>query len=188
MSDRQYDLLNFVFGKRSREIRVDSYMFPPEDAPRPLQPEKLVGMGFRAAMTPCIDCPGGVECPAFIATKRQFEALGLLEVDELAALMTCMARCIKGHALRRIETNPRSAPGLSEDERLMVSLIAASQHGERNAVRACAYTLFDTSQGVDCAAYNASVVARRLYENGIRLGKNAIMPAIGRHEPVGRLC
>jgi hypothetical protein len=68
---------------------------------------------------------------------------------------------VKNVSCRRIQVYPLACAGLCRDECIAVSLIAAAQHGQCPALRACAYALTE-SNDIDAMLGDADQFARVL--------------------------
>jgi hypothetical protein len=132
--------------------------------------EWLVGVGFRCWLagydTGDIACweNGWNEYNRALGTERAKRA-----VTELA----CWVRAVRASASRKIEYYPFGCAGFCADERMAISLIAASQHHRCPAMRACALALTG-SDLVEPVIDAANAFADALQDANQRLSQDAV--------------
>jgi hypothetical protein len=132
--------------------------------------EWLVGIGFRCWLagydTGDITCwrTGWNEYSRTLGTERAKRA-----VTELA----CWVRAVRVSAARKIEYCPFDVSLFCADERIAISLIAASQHRRCPAMRACALALTG-SDLVDPVIETANAFADVLQESDQLLSRQAV--------------
>lgn len=143
--------------------------------------EWLVGVGFRCWLagydTGDIACweNGWNEYNRLLGTERAKRA-----VTELA----CWVRAVRASASRKIEYYPFGCAGFCADERMAISLIAASQHHRCPAMRACALALTG-SDLVEPVIDAANAFADALQEANQRLSQDAVAALMVDRRKVG---
>jgi hypothetical protein len=143
--------------------------------------EWLVGVGFRCWLagydTGDIACweNGWNEYNRLLGTERAKRA-----VTELA----CWVRAVRASASRKIEYYPFGCAGFCADERVAISLIAASQHHRCPAMRACALALTG-SDLVEPVIDAANAFADALQEANQRLSQDAVAALMVDRRKVG---
>lgn len=102
----------------------------------------ILGFGFRGWLTGLRDC----DISAWQAVwSRYAGVMGTVQARAALTELECWTRCVHRSSCRRIELECLTCPNLSRDERLAVSVVAAAQHGTCPAMRACAFSLMETS-------------------------------------------
>jgi hypothetical protein len=99
--------------------------------------------------------------------------VGTRHASSLARNVDGFVRCLRRSAARPIEALPAKCPGFCRDECLVISMVAASQHGSCPALKACAFALLQSvllDEPMDAAA----VLADRLAMAGQVLSLDAI--------------
>ena len=105
-------------------------------------PEHLVGLGFRCAMT-CLRPGKNLVAPQACALlKAAIEAHHL--PANLNTRFTAWALAVDATAERPIELSALEHPSFSPDEALAIALVAACQHAHCPALTACASALLGT--------------------------------------------
>jgi hypothetical protein len=144
--------------------------------------EWLVGVGFRCWLagydTGDIACweNGWNEYNRILGPSRAKRA-----VTELA----CWVRAVRSSASRKIEYYPFGCAGFCADERMAISLIAASQHHRCPAMQACALALTG-SDLVEPVINAANAFADALQEADQRLSQEAVAALMSRQTTSGR--
>lgn len=135
-----------------------------------MTPERLVGVGFRGWYagytyqdTSCWEAVWNVYART-LGPKPAKLAMG-----ELSAWV----RAVHSSRCRSIETLPAGCAGFCRDECVAVSVIAACQHDNCPALRACAFALLGSSE-VEQMLEEAVGFAHVLLEVEQRLSHNAI--------------
>lgn len=117
------------------------------------EPERLVGLGFRAWLAGYQT--GDIACweqawSIFSSTLGARQAR--LALTDLASWV----RAIRNSTCRKIEIHPGQCAGFCRDECMAIAMVAASQHGACPALRACAWALLECStidevvEGAEC--------------------------------------
>jgi hypothetical protein len=146
---------------------------------RPL-PEHLAGLGFRHALA-ALETADRSELEK---VWHQFAAAagwdgGIM----LAARLSCWVRAVRRGSARRIVTLSAGAEGLSRDECLAVSMIAACQHGDCGALRASGFALMGTGSAMP-ALEAAGTFAAALSDSGHHLSEASICNVLSFLRPV----
>jgi len=103
----------------------------------------ILGFGFRGWLTGLRN----QDIRAWQAVwSRYVGVMGTVQARVALTELECWTRCIHRSSCRTIELECLNCPHLSRDERLAVSVVAAAQHGTCPAMRACAFSLMETSQ------------------------------------------
>ena len=123
------------------------------------QPERLVGIGFRCWFAGYDTCD--VDC---WETGWNYYAreLGVQRAKDAVTELACWVRSVRDAACRKIAYYPFGCAGFAPDECVAISMVAASQHAQCPALRACAFALIGSSDVdgvVDSAQEFASVLA-----------------------------
>jgi hypothetical protein len=103
--------------------------------------ERLVGLGFRCWLSGFRT--GDIGCWE-IAWNAYAAALGDGRAQAATRELAQWVRTVHVSAQRRIELSQPRSPDFCRDERLAISMVAASQHSSCPAIRACAVALLDT--------------------------------------------
>ncbi|MEQ1698336.1 MAG: hypothetical protein ABL901_21110 [Hyphomicrobiaceae bacterium] len=102
-------------------------------------PERLVGLGFRCAMTclrPGSNCTALQSCALLNASIKAHRLPAKLNAE-----FTAWALAVDATAERPIELSALEHPSFSSDESLAIALVAACQHAHCPALTACASAL-----------------------------------------------
>jgi hypothetical protein len=113
-------------------------------APATLQKsETLVGLGFRCWLNGYQS--GNIQSweSCWVHYCRE---LGSRRAREAMTDLSSWVHSVRSHALRDIELLPSGAPSFCRDERLAITLVAASQHHGCPALRACAVALLGSEK------------------------------------------
>lgn len=136
-------------------------------------PERLVGIGFRCWFA-------GLNSGDITAWEDAWNAfadtLGVQSAKGLLIDLSHFVRAIKTTADREIEIYPTGCLGFCRDECLVISMIAACQHGARPALQASATALIGSSDIGD-ALSGAHVFATGMKAANQVLNPNSICPA-----------
>jgi len=117
------------------------------------EPERLVGLGFRAWLAGYQT--GDITCWEEAWTIYS-SALGPQRARPIVTDLACWVRAIKSASCRSIEVYPGQCAGFCRDECMAIAMVAASQHGACPALRACAFALLENSaiddvvEGAEC--------------------------------------
>lgn len=106
------------------------------------EPERLVGLGFRAWLAGYQT--GDIACWEQ-AWAIYSNALGPTQARPAVTDLACWVRAIRNATCRRIEVYPGQCAGFCRDECMVIAMVAASQHGACPALRACAWALLESS-------------------------------------------
>ena len=149
------------------------------DSVRDLKPERLVGIGFRGWLA-------GYEYQDIAAWEEVWNtyamALGAKPAKRAVSELSSWVRKVRECSCRRIETFPPGCAGFCRDECIAISVIAACQHDNCPALRACAFALLD-SPNVDPMLNEATAFAHLLLEENLRLSPSLICNVAGVTEP-----
>lgn len=142
-------------------------------------PEQLVGIGFRGWLT-------GYEYQDISAWENVWNtyatALGPKPAKRAVSELSSWVRKVHECSCRRIETFPPGCVGFCRDECIAISVIAACQHDNCPALRACAFALLD-SPHVDPMLHEAGEFANLLLEENQRLSPSLICNVAAVPEP-----
>lgn len=105
--------------------------------------ESLVGFGFRCWLSGYQT--GNIQCWEQCWTHYCRE-LGSRQAREAMTDLSSWVHSVRSHAARDIELLATGCPSFCRDERLAISLVAASQHNGCPALRACAVALLGSEQ------------------------------------------
>lgn len=136
-------------------------------------PERLVGVGFRCWLAGLGS--GDIKCweeafNTFAAT------LGPVNAKDLLIELSKFVRAVKVNAQRHIETSPSSTASFCRDECLAIAIIAACQHGERQALARSVEALIGCDDIGDILNGAQALAARLTAANQI-LSADSICPA-----------
>lgn len=145
--------------------------------------ERLAGHCFRRAM---IGLEHGDPAGMVFVWQLLASAAGGERADGLAAGVGRFARAVSQSAARRIEVLPAGCPGLCRDECLAVSIIAACQHDQCPALKACVFALIASSH-VEPVVAAARPLAEGLAAARLALSPSAICNAAVIPAPASRL-
>jgi len=138
--------------KRSLGLHADG-LAPADTAVGLREPERLVGLGFRAWLAGYQT--GDIACweEAWTITSN---VLGPRQARPVLTDLACWVRAIRNASCRSIEVYPAQCAGFCRDECMAIAMVAASQHGACPALRACAWALLESStidevvEGAEC--------------------------------------
>lgn len=122
------------------------------------EPERLVGLGFRAWVNGYRT--GDIACWEQ-AWAIYSSALGPQEARPVLTDLACWVRAIQQTSCRAIEVYPAQCSGFCRDECMAIAMVAASQHGACPALRACAWSLIESS-AIDEVVEGAECLGKRL--------------------------
>lgn len=114
----------------------------PASPARLREPERLVGLGFRAWLAGYQT--GDIACWEE-AWAIYSNALGPQQARPVLTDLACWVRAICNTTCRWIEIYPGQCAGFCRDECMAISMIAASQHGACPVLRACARALLEST-------------------------------------------
>jgi hypothetical protein len=143
--------------------------------PRPCLtgPARLVGIGFRCWLA-------GYQTGDIACWETAWDTfageLGSQRAKVAVTELACWVRSITYNAQRPIEVFPHPCATFCRDECMAVSMIAAGQHGQCPALRACAFALLQTSD-VDAVVDGAQAFAGALRDIDLVLPPMAIFNA-----------
>ena len=106
------------------------------------EPERLVGLGFRAWLAGYQT--GDIACWEQAWTIYS-NALGPRQARPALTDLACWVRAIRNATCREIKVYPGQCAGFCRDECMAIAMIAASQHGACPALCACAWALLESS-------------------------------------------
>ena len=138
------------------------------------QSELFVGFTFRVAMSaqfngrPLFEHGLGAHVVELCIGK------GIKERNPLINALQAWTDSVVAHSSREIITHQEGVLGLSRDECLAASLIAACQFGRTGAAKSSAYALLDHDIGVDNLVAVSVAMARTFFNNWIELHTDAI--------------
>lgn len=136
-------------------------------------PERLVGVGFRCWLAGL--STGDIKC--WEEAWNTFS--GMLGPENAKTLLLDLAkfvRAVKANAQRDIEISPAGCRGFCRDECLAISIIAACQHDERQALTASAAALIG-SEDIGDMLNGAQALAATLRKTNQMLGADSVCPA-----------
>jgi len=139
----------------------------------PRQPERLVGVGFRCWFAGYDTCD--IDC---WETGWNYYAreLGVSRAKEAVGELACWVRAVRDTACRKIAYYPFGCAGFAPDECVAISMVAAGQHAQCPAMRACAFALLGTSD-IDTVVDSAQKFACVLADTGYVLSDQSICNA-----------
>ena len=117
------------------------------------EPERLVGLGFRAWLAGYET--GDIRCWEQ-AWNMYSDALGPTQARAALTDLACWVRAIRNASCKPIEVFPGKCAQFCRDECMAIAMVAASQHGACPALRACAWALIESSaidevvEGAEC--------------------------------------
>lgn len=136
-------------------------------------PERLVGVGFRCWLSGFET--GDISC--WEDTWNAYrDVLGTDGAKPVVLGLSQFVRGVKASAARDIETYPATSRGFCRDECLVISIVAACQHGERSALCACASALVGSNDIGDTLS-SAQNFAAELKAAGQTLSASSICAA-----------
>lgn len=136
-------------------------------------PERLVGVGFRCWLAGL--ATGDIKC--WEEAWNTFS--GTLGHDHAKALLLDLSkfvRAVKANAQREIEISPSGCRGFCRDECLAISIIAACQHDQRQALKASACALIG-SDDIGDTLNGAQALAAALQHANQLLCEDSVCPA-----------
>lgn len=136
-------------------------------------PERLVGVGFRCWLAGL--STGDIKC--WEDAWNSFS--GILGPEHAKALLLDLSkfvRAVKANAQRDIEISPSGCRGFCRDECLAISIIAACQHDERQALTASAAALIG-SDDIGDTLNGAQALAAALSKANQLLCPESVCPA-----------
>lgn len=136
-------------------------------------PERLVAVGFRCWLAGL--STGDIKC--WEDAWNTFS--GMLGPDNAKALLLDLSkfvRAVKANAQRDIEISPAGCRSFCRDECLAISIIAACQHDERQALTAAAEALIGSGDIGD-TLNGAQALAAALRKTNQMLDADSICPA-----------
>ena len=134
------------------------------------EPERLVGLGFRAWLAGYQT--GDIACWEE-AWAIYSNALGPERARPIVSDLSCWVRAIHNASCRSIEVYPSQRAGFCRDECMAIAMVAASQHGACPALRSCAFALLENStidevvEGAECLGAALRSCDRILSPNSI---------------------
>ena len=144
--------------KSSSGLHADEGVAATPFASRFSEPERLVGLGFRAWVAGYQT--GDISCWEE-AWAIYSNALGPQEARPALTDLACWVRAIRSGSCRRIEVYPGQCGGFCRDECMAIAMVAASQHKACPAMRACAWALLESS-AIDDVVEGAECLGARL--------------------------
>jgi hypothetical protein len=136
-------------------------------------PERLVGVGFRCWLNGLTSGDIGNWAEAWDTYSG---VLGPGHARDVLVDLSVFVRAVSATANRAIEVSPAGCPGFCRDECLAISIIAASQHGDRAALTETTATLIGSGDIGD-ALIGAQRLAGGLSKRSQRLSPDSICPA-----------
>jgi hypothetical protein len=136
-------------------------------------PERLVGVGFRCWLAGL--ATGDIKC--WEDAWNSFS--GMLGPEQAKALLLDLSkfvRAVKANAQRNIEVSPTGCRSFCRDECLAISIIAACQHNERQALTASAAALIG-SDDIGDTLNGAQALAAALRQANQMLCPESVCPA-----------
>lgn len=136
-------------------------------------PERLVAVGFRCWLAGL--STGDIEC--WEEAWNTFS--GMLGPEQAKALLIDLSkfvRAVKADAQRDIEISPAGCRTFCRDECLAISIIAACQHGKRQALTSSASALIG-SEEIGDTLNGAQALARALSKARQVLSAESVCPA-----------
>lgn len=137
-------------------------------------PERLVGVGFRCWMQGLTGADIGCWEDAFTAYSQ---TLGSDRAKDLLIDLSLFVRAVSTSAERPISVQPSGCAGFCRDECLAISIIAACQHGRRDALCASACALIGCD-AIGDAVIGAQTFAERLAVANQWLAADSVCPAV----------
>ena len=137
-------------------------------------PERLVGVGFRCWMQGLTGADIASWEDAFAAYSA---TLGPDRAKDLLIDLSQFVRAVSTSAEREITVQPPGCAGFCRDECLAISIIAACQHGRRDALCKSAAALLG-SAAIGDALIGAQSFAERLQAADQRLSAESVCPAV----------
>lgn len=136
-------------------------------------PERLVGVGFRCWLAGL--STGDIKC--WEDAWNTFSGmLGPANAKTLLLDLSKFVRAVKANAQRDIEISPVGCRSFCRDECLAISIIAACQHGERQALTASVAALIG-SDDIGDTLNGAQALAATLRKANQMLGADSVCPA-----------
>jgi hypothetical protein len=136
-------------------------------------PERLVGVGFRCWLAGL--ATGDIKC--WEDAWNTFSVmLGPEQAKRLLLDLSKFVRAVKANAQRNIEISPTGCRSFCRDECLAISIIAACQHGERQALTASAAALIG-SEDIGDTLNGAQALAAALRQANQMLCAESVCPA-----------
>lgn len=158
--------------KASTLTRLSRRREPPLDPTK--KPERLVGLGFRCWIA-------GYETHDINCWETGWNAfaseLGATNAKTAITELSCWVRMVHLKACRPISYFPFGCKGFCRDECVAISMIAAGQHSVCPAMRACAFTLLNSSD-VDGVVDTATNFALAMREAGHVLSGQSICDVV----------
>lgn len=140
-----------------------------------ISPERLVGIGFRGWLA-------GYEHRDITAWEVVWNAyagaLGTQCAKRAVGELSTWVGQVHRSSCRRIETYPSGCSCFCRDECIAISIIAACQHDNCPALRACAFALLE-SPDVDPMLEHAMAFAQLLLKEDLRLSPTLICNVAG---------
>ncbi|MGO4682535.1 hypothetical protein [Hyphomicrobium sp. 2TAF46] len=136
-------------------------------------PERLVGVGFRCWLAGL--STGDIKC--WEDAWNTFSGmLGPEKAKTLLLDLSKFVRAVKANAQRDIEISPAGCRSFCRDECLAISIIAACQHGERQALKASVSALIG-SEDIGDTLNGALALAAALRSTNQMLCADSVCPA-----------
>ena len=160
--------------ERRKRAAIPNSAQSPFPLPARKQSELFVGFTFRAAMSaqffgrPLFEHGLGAHVVELCIGK------GIKERNPLINALQAWTDNVVAHSSREIITYQEGALGLSRDECLAVSLIAACQIGRTDVAKSCAFALLNHDTGIDNLVAVSVAMARTFFNNWIELHTDAI--------------
>ena len=139
-----------------------------------LGPARLVGVGFRCWFNGYQT--GDIACWE-VAWDAFAGELGSARAKCAVTELACWVRTISQCAQRPIEVFAHPCATFCPDECMAVSMVAAGQHGQSSALRACAFSLLQSSE-VGAVVEGAQAFANALRGVDVMLPPDAIFTAV----------
>ena len=117
----------------------------------------------------------------FDLSQTTIELLKEREVYNFAVILKTLQKwgdIIVAHATRELVIYDQTALGLSRDECIAVSLIAACQLGQTGQAKSCAYILTELGSSVDHIVVESFSMARCFLSHQIQLQTNSLATVI----------
>lgn len=161
-------------GNSTPAARRESFRPSAEVVPLPAKaPERLVGVGFRCWLAGL--STGDIKC--WEDAWNSFS--GILGPDQAKTLLLDLSkfvRAVKANAQRDIQISPSGCRSFCRDECLAISIIAACQHDERQALTAAAAALIG-SEDIGDTLNGAQALAATLRQANQMLCVESVCPA-----------
>lgn len=138
------------------------------------EPERLVGLGFRAWVNGYQT--GDIACWEE-AWAMYSNVLGPQEARPALSDLASWVRAIRRASCRAIKVHPARCSGFCHDECMAIAMVAASQHKACPALRACAWALLESS-AIDDVVEGAECLGERLRKCDRILSPNSICGAV----------